>query len=71
MIPLPNHYPLALASTSTLLDWAHRQNPPFAAIRIVTGWLKRDEEIRSYLDGIVRGNIYRWQFGYLIDETTQ
>ncbi len=71
MTPLPNHYPMALAPTATLLEWAHSGNSPFAAMRIVTGWLQRDEEIRSYLDGVVQGNIYRWQLGYLFEEHAQ
>ena len=71
MTPLPDHYPMALAPDATLLEWAHREDTPFAAMRIATGWLKHDDEIRSYLDGVVQGNIHRWRYGYLFDGPTQ
>ena len=71
MTPLPDHYPFALAPDAVLLDWAHRADPPFAAMRIVTDWLKRDDEIRSYLEGVILGNIYRWQYEPLFEERNQ
>ena len=68
MSQLPDHYQFALASDADLLEWAHSGEPPYDKMRVAAPWLRRDESIRAYLEGVVQGNIYRWRFGYLFED---
>jgi hypothetical protein len=71
MTPLPDYHPYAQASDADLLEWAHSENPPYARMRTAAPWLRREAEIRAYLDGVIQGNIYRWRFGSLFAEKRQ
>ncbi len=68
MTPLPDHYPFALASDADLLEWAHSSEPPFDKMHIAAPWLRREESIRAYLEGVISGNIYRWRYTYLFGD---
>ena len=65
---LPDHYPFANAPTPQLLEWAHMSEPPYDEIRKVAPWLKRDGEVRSYLNGVIEGRIRFWRHGPLFGE---
>jgi hypothetical protein len=70
-MPLPDHYPFAAVETSTLLEWAHMAEPPYEDMRKVAPWLKHESEIRSYLNGVVEGQIHYWRYGPLFGSSAQ
>jgi hypothetical protein len=49
---LPDHYPLANAPREEVLSWARTDEPPYARIREAVPWLRTDDQIRWYCDGL-------------------
>lgn len=49
---LPDHYPLANASWAEKDTWLAAEVPPYDRIREAAPWLRTDEQIRWYLDGL-------------------
>jgi hypothetical protein len=49
---LPDRYPLANASREEVLSWAAGTEPPYERIREAVPWLKTEDQIRSYCEGL-------------------
>jgi hypothetical protein len=52
---LPDHYPLAKASDEEALSWADASEPHYRRIREAAPWLKTDDQVRSYCEGLREG----------------
>lgn len=49
---LPDHYPLANATRDEVLSWAAAAEPPYERIREAVPWLKTEDQIRAYREGL-------------------
>lgn len=61
MSGLPSYYPIAQLPLATLLEWAHLSEPPYDQTRDAAPWLKGDNEVRSYLTGVLHGHLSLWR----------
>jgi hypothetical protein len=52
LMELPDHYPLANAPDKEVLSWAYATEPPYGRIREAAPWLRTDEQVRWYLEGL-------------------
>jgi hypothetical protein len=51
-VKLPDHYPLANAPGEEALSWADLGEPPYARIREAAPWLRTDDQVRWYCEGL-------------------
>ena len=49
---LPDRYPLASASREEVISWAYAAKPPFELVRQAAPWLKTNDQVRWYCEGI-------------------